>query len=103
MVSRVAALAVAFSVSAFALAGCSSSVAKPASGASSSPVPTVSAPAVEPAGPSNEELAEYFGAVAKTDPVELKRVAEELAAPNSNAYAYAIEQGAFAQAYQDGG
>lgn len=79
-----------------ALAGCSSSIATPS--IADSPVPTV-----EPAAPTNEELAEYFSAVAGSDPVELTRVATDLAAPNSNAYAYAVEQGAMIQALLDGG
>gem|GEM_PF-2979592 len=60
-------------------------------------------PTVAPAAPTNEDLGTYFAAVAGTDPVELKRVADELTAPGSNAYAYAIEQAASNQAVLDGG
>lgn len=78
------------------LGGCASSIATPAS--SSEPAPVVS-----PAAPSNEDLASFFAAVASGTPAELKDVAEDLTAPGSNAYAYAIEQGAAKQAYLDGG
>jgi hypothetical protein len=78
------------------LAGCTASIATPS--------PTdVAAPVVTPAAPSNEVLAEYFAAVASQDPTELRRVADEIAAPESNAYAYAIEQAGVSQAIQDAG
>ncbi|MBU1588594.1 MAG: hypothetical protein KKH51_11700 [Actinobacteria bacterium] len=48
-------------------------------------------------------MADYFGAVATGDPAALQDVATRLTAPGSNAYAYAIEQGAASQAYRDGG
>lgn len=88
--------AIALASVALLLTACSSSVATPVT--SNEPAPTVA-----PAAPTNEELTDYFAAVAQGDPVELKRVAETLAAPDSNAYAYAIEQAAVNQAMLDGG
>ncbi len=79
-----------------ALVGCAPSMATPAT--SNEPVPVVTQ-----AAPSNEDLTTYFTAVASGTPAELRDVAEELTAPGSNAFAYAIEQGAAKQAYLDGG
>ncbi len=85
----------ALAIAATALTGCTG-LATPAGTAAPAPV-------VTPAAPSNQDLAEYFSAVAAVDPQALLDVAGRLAAPGSNAYAYAIEQAGAAQASIDGG
>ena len=81
------------------LAGCSGPVSTPASDPPGAVVVTPKAPAA----PSPEDLASYFGAIANGSPSEQRTAADELAAPGSNAYAYAIEQAAVNQAFLDSG
>lgn len=78
--------------------GCTA--APPPEGVSS---PPPSAAVVTPSPTPEVGFSEYFSAVAKGDPVELSRVATELTVPGSNAFAYATEQAAVAQAYRDSG
>ena len=81
------------------ISGCSGSIAAPAT----DPSPAAVATAAAPSAPSPEDLAAYFGAIAGESPTEQRAAAENFAAPGSNAYAYAIEQSAVNQAYQDAG
>lgn len=94
-------------VSFLALAGCSNApLSAPTDSATaavarSSNTPT-SEPQSEEASPSGEELKAYFEALATDDPNRMLD-AKDLAAPDSNAEAYAIYLSASAQAQRDGG
>lgn len=105
MKTRTLFAALAVSVLALPLAACSSeSPSTPAEGAAVNVVQSaeIAQSDPEPDGPSQAELQAYFEAVNSDDPKVIQD-AVELAAPDSNAQAYAVYRTAVAQAGRDAG